>query len=342
MKIRPADVDSFIRKPDPAIRAALVYGPDDGLVRERASDLVRGAVPDPGDPFLVAELAGETIGRDRALLFDEAASISLTGGRRVVWIRDAGDAVAMVFTDFLADPVGDAFIVLQAGGLGPRSALRKLFETEANAAAIACYADDAQDLERLIDDTLRAESISVTPEARAWLAASLGSDRGVSRSELAKLAIYAGSGANVSLEDAQACVGDNAMRTLDGIALAAAGGDRAGLDRALAGGLAEGAPPVRVLRAVADHLLRLQRTAARLAAAMPPESALQGLRPPVFFKNKHRFLGQARTWSPAGLARALEIVLDAERLCKTTGTPDAAVCGRALLQIAALARRAER
>lgn len=339
MKVQPAAAEAFLRKPDPALRAVLVYGPDDGLVRERAARLVRGAVEDPDDPFLVTEMSGADLAGDPARLYDEAASLALTGGRRVVRLRDAGESAAPVLAEILSDSTTEAFIIVQAGNLGAKSALRKLFEGSLGAAALPCYADDAETVDRLIDDAMGAHGIAVAADARAWLVENLGSDRGVTRAELAKLALFAGSGGKVGLEDAEACIGDSALRTLETVALAAGGGDRAGLDRALMACLAGGINPVAILRAAAGHLVRLQWTAARMAGGMAPEAALQGLRPPVFFKNKKPFLHQARCWRVAALARALDTVLEAERLVKTTGMPSEAVCGRALLQVASLARK---
>ena len=42
MKIQPARIEAFLAKPDAAARAVLLYGPDAGLVRERADKLARG------------------------------------------------------------------------------------------------------------------------------------------------------------------------------------------------------------------------------------------------------------------------------------------------------------
>lgn len=339
MKLTARNIDGFLRKPDPKVRAVLVYGPDDGLVRERARLLVAGAVEDPEDPFLVAELSSDDIATDPARLLDEAAAIPLTGGRRVVRVRDAADAIAGATASLLEDPPADSLVVLQAGNLGPRSALRKLFEPAENAAAMPCYADEGAQLDRLIDAALGERKVSVSPDARAWLAANLGSDRGVTRAELEKLALYAGDGGRVELADAEACVGDNALRSTDNITFAAGDGDRAGLDRALAASLEEGVAPVSILRAMGWHLMRLQWLQAGLAAGQDARRAAQGLQPPIFAMHIDRFARQAGRWSAAGLARALMLVLEAERLCKQTGTPAEALCGRALLQVAQLARR---
>lgn len=344
MKLKAGQIEGFIRKPDPSARAILVFGPDDGLARERAARLASGAVPDVDDPFLVAHLTGEEIAGDPARLLDEAAAIPLTGGRRLVRVRDAspstpgaGEAVAGAVRALLEDPPGDSLVVLQAGDLGPRAPLRKLFESADNAVAIPCYADQGAELDRLIAEVLGQRGTTLSPDARAWLTSNLGSDRGVTRAELEKLSIYAGDNGRLELADVEACVQDNGLQSMDRIVLAAGGGDRAELDRALAAGLEEGQNPVSILRAMNWHLQRLQWIKAGLAAGQDNRRAAQGLQPPIFVLHVDRFAVQARRWSEPGLARAMEAVLEGERLCKQTGVPTESVCGRALLQVTALA-----
>ena len=89
MKLAPARVAAFLRRPDPAIRAILLYGPDAGLVRERADVLARSVCADLADPFRIADLNGAVLAADPARLADEAAQLSLIGGRRVVRVRAA-------------------------------------------------------------------------------------------------------------------------------------------------------------------------------------------------------------------------------------------------------------
>jgi DNA polymerase-3 subunit delta len=346
MKLNAGQIDAFIRKPNPAMCAVLVYGPDNGLARERAALLAKGAVADPDDPFLVADLTGENIAADPARLMDEAAAIPLTGGRRIVRVRDAspstpgaGEAVARAVRTLLEDPPGDSLVILQAGDLGPRAPLRKLFESAKNGITLPCYADDGARLDRLLDEVLSPHGVTLAPEARAWLTANLGSDRGVTRSELEKLALYAGDNARLEQVDVEACIDDNGLQSMDRIVIAAGAGDRAELDRALAAGLAEGQNPVSILRAMNWHLQRLQWIKAGLASGQDGRRAAQGLQPPVFIMHVDRFAAQARRWSESALARGMQGVVEAERLCKLTGTPMESVCGRALLQITALASK---
>ena len=87
MKLAAVQVAGFLRDPG-ACRVVLLYGDDAGMIRDRAETLVRAVAGSLDDPFLVAELSRDEMGT----LPDEAASLPLTGGRRVVRVRDATDA----------------------------------------------------------------------------------------------------------------------------------------------------------------------------------------------------------------------------------------------------------
>ncbi len=339
MKLSAARVDAFVRRPDPDARAFLVYGPDAGLVRERADALAGHFVPDLRDPFRVAELAAAQLRDDPARLADEAAALALTGGRRVVRVRDASDAHADVLKRFLAAPVGDAPIIAEAGELGPRSRLRRLFEDAGNAAALPCFADEGAALRGLIEEVLAGGGFAIEPAALDFLESTLGGDRLVTRAELDKLATYMGEERRITLADAEACVGDSSAVTLDRIALAAAAGDLGGLERALVRAYLEGAAPVSILRATARHLQRLHRAAGMVAAGETAESAVKSFRPPLHFRLRDALRAQLARWPAGRAAAAMDIVLDAELRCKTTGMPAETVCSHALLRVARAAAR---
>src|SRR3954468_21275700 len=80
--LKSSDIDSFIARPDPSRAVVLVFGPDAGLVSERADAIIRASVDDPGDPFALVRLGGDALGSDRARLIDEAPRVPLLGGRR--------------------------------------------------------------------------------------------------------------------------------------------------------------------------------------------------------------------------------------------------------------------
>jgi DNA polymerase-3 subunit delta len=342
MKIGARQAEGFVRRPDAGVRAVLLYGADGGLVRERAEALAGSVVDDLADPFRVSPIAGPALAEDPARLADEAAALSMVGGRRVVWLRDAGERNADPLAAFLEAPVGDALIVVEAGELAARSRLRRLFEAAPNAAAIGCYRDSGADLERVIEATLANAGVTAAPDAIGFLAEHLGGDRQVTRREVEKLALYVGAGGHARLEDAAACVGDAAAVSLDDVAFAAADGDFAALERAMERLRNQAASPVSILRAMARHLERLHLAAAKLAAGMAAEAAMKTLRPPVFWKYQRRFAAQLRAWTGEVLAAAIGRTLTAEIQCKRTGAPADLICHRALLEIARGAGAARR
>lgn len=344
MKIPPARCHGFVRNPDPDLHAVLIYGPDSGLVRERAEALVTAVAGTLDDAFRIAEIAAPDLRDDPARLWDEAAALSLTGGRRVVRVRNGSDGSSELFADFLERAAASgsglgALVIVEAGELRPRSALRKLFETAEHAAALPCYLDAGRGLETVIRETLGKHGLTVTPEALAYLADHLGGDRAITRSELDKLALYVEGRNEVGVEDAAACIGDCAARGLEDLAYAAAGGDQAELDRTLNRVYSQGTSPVAVLRAAARHFQRLHFASGMISAGESVDKALDALRPRPFFKTEPRFRAQLKTWSLERIGTALDLLMRAELECKTTRMPAAAICARALMGIAHAARR---
>lgn len=344
MKLPANRIEAFLRKPDPALRAVLIYGPDAGLVRERATQLAHTVVEDLGDPFRVAVLSAASLANDPARLQDEAAALSMIGGRRVVRIRDGEERLAPAFSRFFADPPpGDSLVVVEAGELDSRSRLRGAFESALNAAAIPCYVEAEEALERVVVTLLKERGLEVDADAQAFLAAHLVGDRQVARLELDKLALYVGTaGKRVTLDDARVCIGDSAALELDDIVWAAAEGGFATLDRTLERLFAEGLPPVTVLRAALRHFQRLHLVKAQTQRGTTADIAVKGLKPPVFFKYERRFLDQVRRWSLPGITQVLGRLAETEADCKRTGNPDELLTMRVFFQIAALARAARR
>lgn len=339
MKLSGNRIDGFVARPDPAVRVILIYGPDEGLARERFDALTRTVVDDINDPFRVAELTGPQVVADPAILSDEAAAMALTGGRRVVRVRDVSDAMGKAVQAFLEDPVGDALILLHAGDLAAKGSLRKLAEALPNAAALPCYADEGAALATVIRDTLSRNNLAADQDAVDFLQANLGGDRQVSRSELEKLVTYIGGQGRVTLDDVLACVGDVSALSLDALPLAVADGKAGEAQRLLDRLVAEGEPVIRLIRILSTHFMRLHLVSGAMAAGKSQETALGLLRPPLFFKAKGPFIGQLRNWPPQRAAQALDLLLQAEIDCKQTGAPDYEILARTLLNISRAATR---
>ena len=338
MKLTDRQIPGFVKKPDPKIRVVLLYGPDEGRAREYAGQLAAGLVGSPPDPFRFAELGPAALKENPAALADEAAQLAFTGGRRVVRVR-AGAAETAAACEILLESPGEALVIVEAGDIDGRSALRRMFEAADDAVAIACYRDEGRALGEVIRETLAGFKVRATPDALGWLEERLGGDRSLTRGEIEKLALYVGPGGEAGLADAQSVIGDSAEIGLDDLAHAVAEADLPALERAFDRLLAESGSAIGMLRAVQRHFVRLHLAAGHVAAGRDEQAAMAALRPPVFWKDVPRFKGQLGRWSLAGLGAALSRLLDCEIAAKSGRIPQDLAARDGLLAVAALRRR---
>jgi DNA polymerase III subunit delta len=351
MKIAPAQINSFLQKPDPAMRVVLIYGPDAGLVRERAETFAKKLMPDINDPFRTAQLTGAMIAEDPARLRDEMAAQALGGGSRLIRIQAASENIAAALASLLAGPpAASSVLLIEGGDLDKRSKLRALCENDGAAAAIPCYVEEGAQRQRAIADILQAEGLAADRDALALLDNSLPPDRLAMRSELEKLALYVGvknktdvvsarsaqsaTARTVSLEDVEAIVQDAGAAELDDLIFAVGLGDAKRAALLLDRLLEEQTSPVAILRSAERHFLRLQIARSYVDNGQSAGEAIKKLQPPVFWKYADQMAAQVRRWPAPKIDAALAKLFDAEAAVKRTGAPDEALTSQLLLRLA--------
>ncbi|MEM9469609.1 MAG: DNA polymerase III subunit delta [Pseudomonadota bacterium] len=338
MKLSWKQIEPFVKSPDPKARVILVYGPDDGLMRERAKTMAKTIVHDLQDPFNVITLTTEQINDDPARLSDEAKAFSMMGGSRLIRVENAGDKLTALLKDYLEEPSSDNLIILEAGELGPRSSLRKLCESAKNAAAVPCYVDDERSASNVIRDSLREENLTINHDALSWLSMNTAGDRGRIRGEINKLIIYKGQEEprTITLEDAQNACGEAGAMSLDNLVYAAAGGNPQMTLNAYSQLLGDGVSLIVVLRSVQNHFKKLHYVQAQMREGQSADQAMKSLQPPIFFKYESAFKGQLQKWSMPKINRALDRLNELEAQTKQTGMPAETLCSQALLSISSV------
>lgn len=336
MKLGWKDIEPFVKKPDPKARAILVYGPDDGLVKERAMAMGKATVADINDPFNVSVLTGDILSEDSARLSDEANAMSLMGGTRLVRVEGASDKHTTIFKEYLSNPSRENLVVIEAGDLGKNSSLRGLFEKSDAAAAVPCYVDDARGVSNLIRQTLSENGYTISSDAMTWLAANIAGDRLRVRMEIDKLMIYMGAQSkNISLDDAHAACGEAGDQSLDDLIYAIGGGRVEPALRAYNKLVDEGVAVVTILRSLQSHYRRLHYTKSLMKDGLDVETAMKKLQPAVFFKFSDSFKSQLRKWPEAKLLNFMQRLSSVEAQTKQTGTPVETLCSQVILSLAA-------
>lgn len=335
--IKAAEVDAFIARPDPAKPVVLVFGPDAGLVSERANALIKASVDDVNDPFALARLESDGLATEPSRLVEEAQTIPLFGGRRAVWVKAGGRNIAGAVEPLLAIRGSECRVVIEAGNLPRNAPLRALIERAKNAAALPCYADDERARERLIDAEMREAGLTLAPDARALLLPLLGGDRAASRSEIRKLALYARGQDSVGIDDVTAVVSDASALALDDIVDAAFAGQTGELEARLAKARTAGTSPGSIFFAAQRQVAQLHRW--RMAIEAGSGFSIDAALPPAQFRRKRLIEAVLKQWNAARLAVAMADLAEAVLQSRRTNELDRTIAERALLAIAVNARR---
>ena len=337
--IKPQTAVNFLAKPDPALRAILLYGSDAGSVSERAQKLAALFAARENPPGEIVRLDDADLDGDPDRLEVELLTVPMFGGSKIVRTQQGRRVTAASLKSLLSGAPLPGVLIVEAGNLRPDEGLRGLFEKSATAAAIGCYPDEGAALAGLIAEVLGAAGLTITPDAREELTHRLGADRALSRSELEKLCLYAAGAGTIDIDHVEAIVGDASELAVDRVLNAAALGDAetalAECDRALASG--ESAQLIILL--AQRHFQRLQRTRAGVEAGRSLDEMLRQMRPPLHFKQKAIFERQCRLWTSGPLGQVLTRIGAAAKAARLGSNLETAHAERLLLEIARMARQ---
>ena len=329
MKISANQVASVLRNSAP-YAGILFYGEDWGLVRDRASATVRAALGSDSSPFRLATLTKE----EHSRLRDEAGSLALGGGRRVIHVHDAADGLTAALEKLDVRPA-DTLLVLEGGELQARSKLRAFAERQPSWAAIPCYISNAAKVSAEVQASLSDAGLAATPDALAFLSEELAGGSTARRAELEKLVLYAAGERTVDLDMARLCCSVS-LETSLGSAVAAALAGRSAVCDALLDELArEGATGPGLLAVLSMQVQRLLKVRLLIDSGHSAEEACRSLMPPLYPRQAASFLQDVQRWRTSALESLARAIREADIACKRAASPDFAIAARLLGAIAA-------
>lgn len=301
------EVDAWLARPAGETTLVLCYGPDRGLVAERASRFATSTGLPLDDPFVVVKLDAAALEKEPGRLLDETQAIAMFAPRRLIWVRGAGadKRLADDVKAVLAAPGTDALVLIEAGDLKKGTALRANVEAAPLGMALPCYADDGRDLDRVIDEELGKAGLSIGLDARRLLRDSLGGDRMATRGELRKLALYMHGHRQIEVEDVRLAISDVSDASIDDVIDAVLSGDVRGVDEALGRALTGTQQIFPILAALQRQLHGLHVLRGAVDNGSGVAAAVAALRPPVLFSRRAIVEKAASSWSSGQVERAL-------------------------------------
>lgn len=351
MKLQAYKVDAYVAalKPSTAPALILIYGPDQGGVRETSKTVLTAFLGKQYDPLQSVSVADTQLAGQAGLLADEAAAMPMFGDEKIIVVSGGGGAVpeaARIYLETLNEATSKAsLVVIEAGNLKPSSALRKLAEKDDRAMALPCYELEARDITQLARGFIETENYRIEAQALEMLAARLATDRGIIQRELERLVLFKGPlnkkdpAGMITADDVELALGDQTQAGFDKLIDNVALGRLDAADRAVARLSEAGTPAAVALGPVRNHFQTLQLALGMMEKGTPQNQALSAFKPPLHFRRKPKVEEQLRLWSARKCARALSILNEAETACR--GAPPGlsqAQAGQALLRITRAAK----
>lgn len=338
--IKAHEADRALARLDPAYRLVLIYGPDAGLVSERAAALARAHVDDAGDAFQLVRMSGDDIASDPLKLVDEANTIGLFGGRRALRVSPTSKPLLGAVEPLLTTPSKDAIVIIEAGDLQRSNPLRTACERARTALAVPCYGDAARDLVGIIDEMVLSAGKTIDRASRDQLAGLLGGDRQTSRREIEKLLLYVGAETAISEAHIEAVVGDTAQREQAVLIDAVFSGKLPTLDLAQAKLAGEGLDAGVMLGAVLRHTLTLLKARQGVDAGRSARDMVAAMRLP--YPRIATTESALANWTTAKLMEAVTMLGNATLAARRDGDIGRAGATRVLWTLARLGKPAGR
>ena len=334
--LKGGEVDRFISQPGDKYSVYLVYGPDTGLVAERCHKLAKILVKDPSDPFSVTRLDADESAVDIGRISEEINTIGLFGASKLVRLRMGNKSQIASFNDVLENRAAN-ILLIEAGDLSAKSAMRTAIERSSLAIALPCYGDEQRDLPSLIETIMRQNGQRISAEAKMSLASQLGSDRLLSRQEIEKLSLYALGKPEIALSDVDAVIADSSALLVDQIVDHVFLGNAAEADRALERALQENQGPDYLMASALRHAIllrnaRFEQESGRSLADIERDSR-------IFFKRQAAFRQQIGRWTTTALENAVVLLGEGQSLLRNSKINNDTAVSRTFLTIALAARR---
>ncbi|PWG15604.1 DNA polymerase III subunit delta [Salibaculum griseiflavum] len=339
MKLNSRDAAAYFRKPDPKAAGILIYGADAMRVATKRQEVIAALVgPEAEAEMRLTRISGADLRKDAALLHDAIKAQGFFPGPRVAFVEDATDGTAKAIEPALADwAPGDAQVIVTAGQLNARSALRKLFEGHKSAYAAGIYDDPPDRAE--IEAIISAAGLSQVPGdvMAAITDLSRALDPGDFRQTIEKLGLYKGDDSSpVTVQELDLCAPRSNEADLDDLLHIVAECRHGEIGPVLSRLYAQGIAPVGLCIGTTRHFRALH------AAASDPGGAAAGigrLRPPIYGPRRDRMARQAGKWGRARLERALSLLTETDlQLRSSSNAPAHALMERALIRLAMMVR----
>lgn len=322
-----------------AVREARIFyfcGPDESGSSDAAATIARLL----GEAEKI-EFSGAELRKDLARLADEARSVSLFGGKRVIHVRCTGDEIYDSIEALADSTVKGWPVLVVATGASDKSRVAKLLADRPDSLVAMFHPPDVRSVAQVVRTMADGLGVRLGDDLAERIARNAALDARTARSEVEKLALYldaspqAPRSADAQALDAVGAVNaDDGLMPLVNVALSGESGRLAGeLTRMRELGLS----PVGVLLMAERRAAQLAMLAGKLGRRSDISALLEQER--VFFRDQADVANQLRRWRGRKLERLIAKLADLHRALLADSRNAELLLAQGLAEIARAASR---
>jgi len=311
----------------------LIYGPNEGLVREQIEKLTKDYLSK--DDYEEISFSGRDLDDDAGSLETIIRSVSMFFKNKIVIADSIKDKHLSIIEEITLKAPKQTVLVIKEGSLNKSSKIRKFFEEHKTCYSLACYEDDGRSTMKSIDEFARKNSVELSRDIKNYLLQSLSNDRMINKRELEKIALfYKNSKSTIKLEEIRILLNDSSSQNLNKMNEYVMFGNTNKSSKIVNKLLTEGASPISLVRSLSNYMLRIQKTKIEMKKGNNFDVAIKSLRPPVFWKDKDNFERHCHKWPLSSIETNLFKLLETEVSCKLNSNLASLNCEKSILLVA--------
>ena len=289
----------------------LFFGENIGLKNEFKNKIQLSSKDVP-----IIKYVQEEIIKNEESFFDEILNISLFEKEKFYFIEQSNDKILEIIKK-IELKIQDSKIFLFADVLEKKSKLRNYFEKSKNIGAVPCYLDNEMSIKKIIMETLKGFK-GLSSQNVNMIINNCNLDRLKLNNELNKIkTLFIDK--NIESNKLEALMNPKLNDNFYLIKDEALKGNKIKTNEMLGNTIFDDEKNILYLSAINQRLNKLQETF-ELVKLTNLETAINTLKPPIFWKDKPSFIEQSKKWNSDKIKKVLNKTYDLEIKIKSSPT----------------------
>ena len=290
--------------------AILFYGENIGL-----KDDFKNLLIESYKDFDKISLYQSDLNKNPSLLEQEVMNISLFNQKKIILINDYSDKLKNNIIEIIKNPIKDIKICLFSENLDRKSVIRSTFEKEKNLAVVPCYQDNERTLSFYLRDKLR-DYQGLNQELANKLIKNSGEDRKVLNQEIQKIK---GLFSDKKIDDEKLfkLINNEYNIDFDNLRDSCLAADKRSLNKNLGNFNTQNEKVYFYFGNINSRIQKLLEIKKIMDGKNDVETAMNNIKPKIFWKDKDIIKKQLRVWDIKKLEKAEKIILQTENKIKT-------------------------